>query len=291
MGSEMCIRDSYKWYYGTGNPYQRGSSYSEENFNWQWQEDLSKDFCFRTYAYETGEEGDGIVERWAILFDINPDYPYPKDASYHGLVGQVKDCLVDHGWEENHIKMIFTVSYDELKSAILELDTKEDGDDIVLLCSNTHGYRGGIALEDRLLSYEELNSWLDDLGAEAIIYCISACHSGSAIPIIGCKGRVIMTACGAFETGATAWFLTFLFNEFNVAANWGYYDVPPGPNGAFARNDCDLNGDGWVSAEEAFPFAREWTEKFHEFWHPEHRPIHPEMYDGYDGELLITKVS
>ncbi len=60
-------RQYYKWYYGTGNPYDRGSSYDGNSLIWNWSENASRDFCFKTYAHKTGDEADGIVERWAVL--------------------------------------------------------------------------------------------------------------------------------------------------------------------------------------------------------------------------------
>ena len=56
-----------------------------------------------------------------------------------------------------------------------------------------------------------------------------------------------------------------------------------GIDGAFARKDCDYNHDGWVSAEEAFSHASYWT------WYIYYRQ-HPQMYDGYSGQLKITKI-
>ena len=224
----------------------------------------------------TKETGDGIVERWAVIFDIN-DPPFLA----------TQNCLIAHGWKRDHIKIIGGVTYSELKSAIEWLSQMDDEDDIILLCSNTHGFKGGIALEDRALYYSELGEWIDKCDAHAIIYTISACHSGSAIPVLGKEGRIIMSACRSDEAGLTGWLLAFLYNRGDVTSYYGYHGGP-NPNGAFWRKDCDLNEDGWVSAEEAFPYTCYWVEKFHnEFFNPDH-PIHPQIYDGIDGELHIS---
>jgi len=256
-------KNYYKWSCGGGDPYSGGIAYSSSNGGRSWNARADDDFCFRVFGADIERNPpDGVVERWAVMFDINP--------GPGGNIGFVKDCLVHHGWEEDHIKMLFEATYDDVQSAISWINSMDlDQDDIFLLCSNTHGNYGCIDLADQGLYYRELDSWLDNCSAN-IFYSISACHSGSALPILGQKGRIIMSACSADETGFTAWLLVFLYD-------------------AFAKKDCDLNNDGWVSAEEAFPFAKEWTEEYNEIWNPEH-PIHPQMYDDYPGELLITQV-
>ena len=221
------------------------------------------------------------TERWAVFFDIGQ---YPNAVIYY-----LKDCLTHHGWKTSHIKCVYESSYNDVKNAFSWLSNMADQNDIILLCSNHHGFEGGIALADKFLYYTEIDSWLDQTDVKGIFYSISACHSGSAIPILGQENRIIMTACRSEETGSTAWFLYFLFCEYDIAEEAGYEDAPS-PNGAFARSDCDLNHDGWVSAEEAFPYAAYWTEKFHnEFWNPSN-PIHPQIYDGYPGELNIAYI-
>lgn len=221
------------------------------------------------------------TEYWAVIVDICPG-PI-------GNTGGAKTCLIQHGWKEDHIKMVFNITYNDFDSAISWLSEKADANDVVLLCSNTHGMDGYILLTDCNLYYTTINEWLDQLNVKGIFYSISACHSGSAIPILGKEGRVIMTACESNESGGTAWFLCFLYMNYDCVEGFGY-DGAPSPNGAFYRRDNDLNGDGWVSAEEAFIYAKEWTEKFHnDFWinTSGDNPIHPQIYDGYCGELNI----
>jgi len=268
----------YTWYYGGDNPYSNGIAYF--NYGDGWTQLSDKDFCFRTYGELTFEEPDGVTERWAVIFSQFNSDPNVKF---------VKECLLNHGWEEDHIKMLNNEpTYNDIMSAILWVDQMDDQDDILFLCSNSHGFRGGIALANENLYYESLDRLLDNCGAR-IFYSISACHSGSAIPILGKRGRVIVTACKDYETGATAWFLVFLYYEGDLAGYYGYVGAPS-PNGAFARIDRDLNKDGWISAEEAFPYAKEWTERFHNYYWNSAHPIHPQIYDGWNGQLLITQI-
>ena len=274
-------KNYYKWSCGGGDPYSGGMAYSSSNAGSSWNARADNDFCFRVYGGDIERNPpDGVVERWAVIFDINP--------GPGGLIGFVKDCLVHHGWEEDHITTLFEVTYDDVQSAISWINSIGlDQDDILVLCSNTHGGDGFIVLADKNLFYSTLDSWLDNCDAN-IFYSISACHSGSALPILGQKGRIIMSACRADETGGTVTLLWFLYEMEDIVEELYDFEAPV-PNGAFAREDCDLNNDGWISAEEAFPYAKEWTARLHEFLKPGH-PIYPQMYDDYLGELLITQV-
>ena len=221
------------------------------------------------------------TDYWGIIFDVNFQYEdYPSTG---------KEFLIDCGWKEDNIKDIFFATSKAVKDAISWVSEMADENDIVLLISNSHGGTGCIKLWDRLLYYEELDQWLDKLNVKVIIYCISACHSGSAIPIIGEEGRIIMTACGEEESAPTAWFLVNLFSNSDNIGYFGFYDVPV-PNGAFYRKDCDLNQDGWISAEEAFVYAEEWTPTIYNFFNPD-EPITPRLYDGFQGDVNLMNTS
>jgi len=219
------------------------------------------------------------VERWALLFDIN---------IFPGVITTIADCLQHRGWKPDHIKTVYSSSYQEVKDAFNWLIDFADENDIILICSNHHGSNGYIVLEDKNLYYETIDQWLDQCKTINIFYSISACHSGSAIPILGEEGRVIVTACEENESGSTLAFLVFLYPESDKVKNPIYFRAPD-PNGAFARPDLDYNKNGYISIEEAFPYAKKWTEKWHnDFLNPDN-PIHPLIYDGHKGEFDITE--
>lgn len=221
------------------------------------------------------------IERWAVLIDIN--------TYYTSFITNCADCLQHHGWKPDHIKTVHSSSYDEVHDAFHWLIDVADENDSILICSNTHGGNGYIVLEDANLYYATIDHWLDQCKTNNIFYSISACRSGSAIPILGEKGRVIVTACEENEGGSTTAFLTFLYPETNlVTTKTPFYFHAPTPNGAFARSDLDYNSNGWISAEEAFPYAKEWTEKWHNTILNPDNSIHPMIYDGHKGELDIT---
>jgi hypothetical protein len=95
--------------------------------------------------------------------------------------------------------------------------------------------RGFVELADRRVTYKELDEWLHGRSAN-IFYSISACHSSSALPIMGKEGRVIITPCGADESGVTAALLFFLYYNYDIVEMLGYDDAPS-RNGAFARKE------------------------------------------------------
>jgi len=275
----------YKWYYGIGDPYKNGSFYSEENYNWQWQEDSSRDFCFRTYAYTSGEEPDGIVERWAVLLGClevigGKTTKYADQNAY-----DMRDCLVAHGWDASHIKILISPTKSQVKDAIEWLDSVDDSDDIDLVMWTSHGGSGGdisyymFAVKDSRVYGYEMDSWLDQCGAEGICVIAESCQAGWAIDDLAKDGRVILTASDR-EHSAGPWdpFQNSVFIYYLVDFS----------EGAFPKKSLDKNGDGWVSAEEAYPYARDKTNAFS--WEYGGFFQNPLIYDGYEGELKISYV-
>ena len=273
----------YKWYYGIGDPYKNGSFYSEENYNWQWQEDSSRDFCFRTYAYTSGEEPDGIVERWAVLLGcLESSSGIAKYADQDAY--DMRDCLVAHGWDASHIKVLISPTKSQVKDAIKWLDSVDDSDDIGLVMWASHG--GGnsnigyvFAVKDSAVHGYEMDSWLDQCGAEGICVIAESCQAGWAIDDLAKEGRVILTSSDREQSSGT-------WDPFQNSV-FGYYLVDFS-EGAFPKKSLDKNGDGWVSAEEAYPYARDKTNAFS--WKYGGFYQNPLIYDGYEGELKISYV-
>jgi len=230
-------------------------------------------------------------ERWALLIVHSPGIAYPT---------KIKNCLIHHGWKEEHIKILYYpngITTGDIRTAItVWLKERTAKEDIVFLHSEGDGGIGFLIIGDPRyehdeLSYSTLGKWLDQLEVKGIFYSITACHSGSAISALGRNGRVIITACRTDEYAGPI--DTFLYEEDDEAGRWGF-DAPV-PNGAFARVDCDLNGDGWVSAEEAYAYAEGWTINFSQFLHDTLDwytwVSHPQIYDRCEGELNIANIS
>ncbi len=273
----------YKWYYGTGNPYENGSFYEEENYNWNWRENKDRDFCFRTYGYTSGEEPDGIEERWAVLFGCLESTGgiamYADQDAY-----DMRDCLVAHGWDASHIKVLISPTKSQVKDAIEWLDSVDDSDDIDLVMWASHGGKSDSGYYIFTVKYDvvygyEMDSWLDQCGAKGICVIADTCYAGWAIDDLAKDGRVILTSSDR-QHKAGAWdpFQNHVFIYYLVDFS----------EGAFPKKSLDTNNDGWVSAEEAYPYAREKTNAFS--WKYGGFYQNPLIYDGCEGDLRICYI-
>lgn len=287
----------YRWYYGTGNPYELGSSFSEEGYisGEDWQEDKDKDFCFRTYGEYSGEEPDGVVERWAVIIgvveNLYGEICYYADQDAYDM----RNVLVNHGWQSSHIKVLISPTGSEISEAMDWMSSMDDPDDISLLSWTAHGTVHGIIPRDGgILSYSAIGNMLDELDAQGIVVIANNCNSGAAIPYLEKNGRVIITACKSSEASSpnddlqNSVFIYFLADETGTwSKKWGWPTPLEGKDGAFARDDPDTNekdyggnNDGWVSAEEAFNYAYRWDTN---------TGVHPQISDMYSGDLNIAR--
>jgi hypothetical protein len=216
------------------------------------------------------------TEYWGIMIDVNIG-----SSDSH-----LKEFLIDCGWKNDNILDIDSATSIEFKNAITWVSERADENDIVFLCSNSHGGFGVIQLLDKNLYYSDINKWLELLNVECLIYAISACCSGSAIPILGKEGRIIMTACRDNESAFTYFFLTNLFSDGDLTGYYGCYDVPV-PNGAFYRKDCDLNNDSWISIIEAFNYSKKWTSIYYNYFNLKGTP---ELFYGYHDDINLMNV-
>ena len=264
----------YKWYYGSGDPYDRGSSYSYEG---GWNEDTSKDFCFKTNGHKTGDEPDGIEERWAVIFgcvDTFMGLDYYADQNAYDL----KDTLVSHGWDPSHIKVVISPTFNDVENAMEWLASVDDMDDIDLTAWSSHGGKYGFAVKDMAVQYKTaMGPWLDNCGAKGIFIAISTCGSGGAIEFLAKEGRVIMASAAEDET---SWWVKSLQNSV-----FFYYLADPSA-GALNIKSLDENNNGWVSAEEAFPYV---SENVYNYLAKYGKIQHPQLYDGYAGDLDVTR--
>jgi len=235
-------------------------------------------FCFSS-SVTSSQIKDNETEYWGIHFDINSYYD-----DYESLL---KKFLIKCGGKEENIIDITQATYNAVKDSISLISEQADENDIVFLSSNSHGGPEYINLSDKRLYYSELNQWLESLHVECIIYTISACLSGSAIPIMAEEGRIIMASCHENESAHTGFFLTNLYTEGDVTGYSGCYDVPV-PNGAFYRTDCDLDNNSWISILEAFNYAEKWTPIVYNFFGQNGTP---ELFYGYHEDINLMNTN
>ena len=286
-------RNYYKWYYAYNDPYPNGSFYYYEGG--RWKEDSTRDFAFITYGKPTGDEPDGIEERWAVLL-AGPHLAWaPIDVNI------MKTILVQRGWDPAKIWTVYGDEEPKSKfwESIEQMKKSEDMDDICLISMSMHsGY----------IQYGQLDRKLDEgqgFACKGMLILISSCGSGSAISYLAQPNRVIITSCKSDEkTGGVrlnnkrygGWLTYFLADQTGACHRiLGFPPKDPvfgAKDGAFARSDPDTsseyggNNDGWISAEEAYEFADKWVLKFTEKlpWGAD-----PQFYDGYPGDLKVVK--
>ena len=289
----------YRWYFAGNDLYGRGMAYSSYDNATTWNNEPNNDFCFRTYGELSDELPDGKTERWALLvgvakYEYGDTAPYADNDAY-----DFRDVLIHHGWQEDHIKVLTNERATEknITDALKWIDSMEDEDDIVIYFHAAHGsdhyictyeYYGGF------MSYE-LDAMLHWLGSKNILAIIDCCYSGGWISALKFTNRVVLTssrkneyswAFGALENGVFGYFLV---DETGIWSKQSGWPTPKeGKDGAFARKNCDTDHDGWISAEEAYTYAAQYTPKF--VWEQGYGWQHPQIYDGYTGELKITKV-
>lgn len=264
-GREYCISctaswgddsNCYQWCYGLGDPYVGGKAVSSSDSGLSWDEITNVDFCFRTYGEYTGEEPDGVEQRWAVL-------TYDPDLNFGNNIVSKNDC---NNYRNNFLKYpewksgnIWIYNYDTewsmVRDKLLELDQYENGDDIIVFIyvGHTEG-----------LSWT--NQYFNRYGS-TIAIIIDCCYAASrgAGESLKVSGREILFGSDSdskscyFEHGAL----------FSYYLNMGLNDP-----------STDTNNDKWISTREAFNYAK-----------PRVGSQNPQFYDGipdYDIPLVST---
>jgi len=254
-------------------------------------------------------------DNWAIIIGVR-DYKEVEDLSYTD-----KDAIELYNklrevWPEDHLKILVNeeANKSNIESAIKDwLAPNETVESVVLFFFSGHGSQGSdvapydesdgkdeyICPYDSLTdSYDNdirddtLDSWLDSLDSQHISVFLDSCHSGGFIDKMAGKefpfsdlddgfakdlskdGRVIITACNETES---SWEYGAL--EHGV---FTYYIL----EGLDNLELLDGNEDSEISAEEIFVYIEILVSDYTE------QEQHPQMYDGYGGELtLITTVT
>jgi len=249
------------------------------------------------------------VERWAVLVGAAGDIYLHDDAI------DLNETLVNHGWQADHIKVLTQPAFhrdqwhiratrENIINAIRWMAEKEDEDDIVLFFFGCHGgYKEIYTGDSKTITCEELNNELDKFSSKNIAIIFNSCYSGSMVSIgstvpvqeeqiagvydnnkgintegsegLDKPGRVILMSSGRFEI---SWSSELLQNSI-----FTYFLIQ-----GFEGKADDLNQDGWISAEEAFNYAKPRTTLFARL-----KLIcfqHPRIYDGYEGDFNIVPI-
>ncbi|MFO8132509.1 MAG: caspase family protein [Thermoplasmatota archaeon] len=244
--------------------------------------------------------GDGNTKYWAVIATAG--------ANAHQVIlstrdaEQLYDILVAHNWEENNIKLL--IEEEATRGAVMNTfqwlnESGEDADDVIFFFFSFHGFHmedkppfdepdgqdGFLApfgfdfetWENAILD-DELAAEFNKLKSKNIFAIIHSCHSGEFIDGTSdlCNsGRVVLTSCAADETSCPIY----------AKMQWLYaYYIIKGFKGS-----ADNNKDNWVSAEEAFSYAKLPTQirsTIFTLISPQvpFTTQHPQIYDGWPTE-------
>jgi len=188
---------------------------------------------------------------WAVCIDTNA-------SEGHEFGRYIMQSLISGGWNVGHIKLVEENSSYAFFNAIDWLAARADKGDITFFYFSGHGYDGGMIIGKNKISYEEFNDELNKIKCRGMLVVIDACHSGSAIDILGGERRVIITSCRGNETS-------------------GYFSEPF-INALGVASDCNGNLDCSVTAEEIFSYIMsDWNAEGYT----------PQIEDGYVGNLPL----
>lgn len=167
-------------------------------------------------------------------------------------------------WKEENIKMLLNenATKNNIHDAIVNwLDEKEDENDIILIFYTDHGWKTKLSqkryghafvytynvteenrIEDKITD-KEFDKWVDQLESKHIVIILETCYSGRMLALRQ-HGRVLLTAGGKY-------FFCGVDDSDSLKSGIFAYYIMQGLRGV-----ADLNNDGWVTAEEAFRYAR-----------------------------------
>jgi len=296
----------------TDEPISRGTIYVDDDADPSWYDATHvKIIKEGINNASSGDTSDDEPDYYAVVIGVEKFIEIddlPEDKLDDGAIDIYNLLIKSKNWEKENIKLLLNenATKDSIRDSIVNwLDERETENDVVVYYFSGHSlkmplskrYKGHAYScpyditdfqysEDKITDIE-LDSWLDELDSKHVTLILDTCYSGKMTSLCQ-KNRVILTAggkhffCGVDESDAlgNGIFTFFLLQGFNGIA--------------------DINNDGWVSAEEAyryarlptiissiweeFPFIQEWNNKtilwFFQI---------PRMYDRYPGSIQLVQ--
>ncbi|NAT10716.1 hypothetical protein C4E22_04090 [ANME-1 cluster archaeon AG-394-G06] len=265
---------------------------------------------------KVNENADGQTDYWAVIVGVADYTGTSYDLAYtdDDAIDMYNTLLLSGDyWQPDHIRLLLDSEADKagILTAFNWLDDNEDPDDVVLFFFSGHGTYDIDDDGDELDGYDEffcpydfnnirddeLDAELDRLGSTSIAVIMDTCFAGgmtrdSSVKTLpkqkveltdgfakdiqstgrdmGDAGRVVLMACDDDE---------YSYEIYELENGLFSYYVIEGLQGCA---DAEGNGDNICSAEETFVYAE-----------PRVLDIistqHPQLYDGYTGELPITR--
>lgn len=237
----------------------------------------------------------GQVKRYAVLYGVN-DYPDPADDLLYAEedVIDLKHRLVDYcGFTYDLIRYRTgpNATMDNLASDIYWIGTQADANDIFLFFfagnSSQDGGHNYIDLVDGCVSSVQLKNYLDSLGAGRQIALFDCDDAGMFLADLAAPDRLVAAGAAAgekrHEYGDSAFSATAAVGTDRGNGAFTHYLVE-----ALAKKAADTNGNGLVSAEEAFAYAKPKTTALVLEQEEPDEDQTPAISDGIAGEIDLT---
>ncbi|MCX6663961.1 MAG: caspase family protein, partial [Euryarchaeota archaeon] len=230
------------------------------------------------------------TQYWALVVGIG-EYAENPEQNRPGMILEANDfrdlLLQTSWWSADHIKLL--TAEDTTRSNILAgfrwLNTMASSDDVVLVYLSTHGNYlpldippqdeadnademlvtyWGFAYNTSFITDDQINIMLNQLKSNNVCLIVDSCYAGGfndhwkLLKSAPEQHRIILMGSREDEEAMSGGFAPYLIDGL--------------------RGYADSNGDGIVTAEEAFVYAELRRFSFQT----------PTIYDGYPGELALT---
>ena len=240
-----------------------------------------------------GKPAEAEVEKW---FSSGEELAQQGPTEYYGIVcaGTTGGSSQHAAWfrdsssrayelmtdkydypEENVYYLLFDDSYDEVdyeatsenfQSAFRQVGARADENDFVFVYLVGHGNHGNnhsfYSLVDGDLRDDSLGSLIDGVNSGRVLVVLTPCNSGGFIDDLSSENTVVLTST-RHDEGNSAGFAEAVLRVF--------------------ENDNDFDGDGLVTAKDAFEYATDNTQKWYENRGYSTVLEHPLLEDNGDG--------
>ncbi len=263
---------------------------------------VTKISCVRDFSVKSNlveRTHNASVNGWAVLLEMN-EFPEGWSSLPVEFINseRMQTALFSLGWQSDHVYIIHdNLNISAVQEAVEWLVNNADCDDIALLYIFTHG----MWMRNVLL----WNDWFPDewqkLDTSKRILLVDTCFAEEFIEPVRTdpSPHISLACCSADEVG---WAGLEEEGLPIIGSVWNHYFT-----NALCNLSADLNGNGFVSIEEAFNFSiplvqgymnetvfavQEFLESYHDAGiYPENYDAypHPVIDDAYPDQLVITE--
>ncbi|MCG2826852.1 MAG: caspase family protein, partial [Thermoplasmatales archaeon] len=294
----------------SSNPYFHSKNDTIEKLNFMLIRKTTQ-MCVATLSVLANLSLPENVNKYALLIGIE-DYPGGGDLDYTiDDVYDMCDVLINNCYfDPANIRVLTDANATKtnIQNNITWLASNAKPDDVVLFLFSGHGGHDYVLVYGNTISDNELDLWFSDINSTNLVVIIDSCYAASMIEKsktgykneiknfsymqgvknaspkkvsglkgLGQDGRIVLAAC---TKNQYSW-------EYDELSNgvFTYYLVE-----GFKSALADTNGNGWISAEEAFYYAKPKTYEFNNGENPAGGQD-PQIYDGIEGELNISSLT